>query len=116
MLFKDLKVGDTIYVANPIHWARPIKKTIGKIVPFDTDGTGLEFYAENDVFLGAAKPNLSQGGIGSIFADFEAFKEYKINYHKNIIKNLNDEMDRLKEQIRLANNDLENANEMQDED
>jgi len=115
MKFKDLKVGDKLYVINPIYWPKPIKKTIDKI--FDEDGTRLEFYAKNDVFLGAAMPELSQSGIVNvIFADFAAFKQYLIDYKKNIIKNLNDEIDRLKEQISLANDDLEMVNEMQDEE
>lgn len=50
------------------------------------------------------------------FADFKAFKQFTINYRRNIIKNLNYEMDGLKNQIRLANADLEIANKMQDED
>lgn len=115
MKFKDLKVGDKLYVINPIYWPKPIKKTIDKI--FDEDGTRLEFYAKNDVFLGAAMPELSQSGIVNvIFADFAAFKQYLIDYKKNIIKNLNYEMGSLKQQIRLANADLETANEMQDEE
>lgn len=117
MKFKDLKVGDKLYVINPIYWHKPIKKTIDKIVPFGADGKQLAFFVENDGFLGAAMPELSQSGVGNvIFADFAAVKQYWIDSQKNIIKNLNDEIDRLKAQISLANDNLEMINEMQDED
>lgn len=118
MLFKDLKVGDTLYVKNPIHWAWPIKKTIDKIVPFGTDGTRIDFYAENDEFLGAAMLDRSQGiGIGSmIFADFDTFKEYWINYHKKNIEQIEAEMKKICEKLEKARKDLAATNNMEDVD
>lgn len=111
MLFKDLKVGDTIYVKNPIYWDKPIKKTIDKIVPF---GTRLDFYAENDVFLGAAMAFRSQGIGYAIFADFEAFKRYRIDYHKKNVEQIEVEIKKLTEALKIARLDLEKANSMKE--
>lgn len=115
MKFKDLKVGDTLYLANPNEWYKPIKKTISEIEPYNNYGW-LDFYTENEKYLGTVKAECSQGIKNGIFADFDAFKKNCIEYQKNIIRNINYEIDRLKEQLRLANDDLEIANELQDED
>lgn len=118
MLFKDLKVGDTLYVKNPISWNKPVKKTIDKIVPFGTDGARLDFYAENDVFLGAAMPDLSQGiGIGNmIFADFEAFKQYWNDYHKRNVERIEAKMKKICEELENACHNLAAVDNMVDED
>lgn len=118
MLFKDLKVGDTLYVKNPIHWAWPIKKTIDKIVPFGTDGTRLDFYAENDEFLGAAMPDRSQGiGIGSmIFADFEAFKKYWVDYHTKNVEKIQKKMQKVVSELNRALDDLAKVSLMEEND
>lgn len=113
MKFKDLKEGDTLYLENPNEWYKPIKKSIGNIVP---NGIWLLFYTTDGEFIGDAIAKSSHGFKSGIFADFDAFKQYSINYQKNIINNLIYEMDRIKEQINLANDDLEIANELQDED
>lgn len=112
MKFKDLKVGDTLYTRNPKEWYKPIKNTIGSI---SKNGPFLDFYDNDEYLIGCGLKNDS---IYSerYFADFEAFKQFTINYRRNIIKNLNYEMVRLKQQIHLANADLEIANKMQDED
>lgn len=116
MKFKDLKVGDIIYVENPDEWYKPIKKTIGNIVPEGVGVLRLLFYTPEGEFIGGGIETLSQSSISGIFADFDTFKQYSINYQKNIIKNINYEMESLKEQLRLANDDLEIANELQEED
>ncbi len=113
MKFKDLKVGDILYLSNPHEWYKPIKKIIGRIV---FDELWIRFYTSEGDLIGEALQDSSHGSISGIFADFDAFKRYSIDYQKNIIKNINYEMDRLKEQLRLANDDLEIANELQEED
>lgn len=112
MKFKDLKVGDTLYIRNPKEWYKSIKKTIGSI---EKNGTFLDFYDNDDDLIGCGLKNDSVYSE-RYFADFKAFKQFTINYRKKIISNLNYEMNRLKAQIRLANDDLEFANKMQDED
>lgn len=112
MLFKDLKVGDTLYIRNPKEWYKPIKKIIERI---ETDGAELHFYDSEDKWIGHGRKNyFSESNV--YFVNFEAFKKFSINYQKNGIKNIEYEIDRLKEKLSLANNDLEIANEMQDED
>lgn len=114
MKFKDLKVGDTLYIRNPKEWHKPIKKTIRYI---ENHGSFLDFY-DNDEYGNCIGCGLKNDSIYSerCFADFEAFKQFTINYRRNIIKNLKYEMGSLKQQISLANADLEFATKMQDED
>ncbi|MCQ2124324.1 MAG: hypothetical protein MJZ25_09100 [Fibrobacter sp.] len=112
MKFKDLKVGDTLYIRNPKEWYKPIKKTIGSIEKHDPF---LDFYDNDDDWIGCGLKNDSVYSE-RYFADFKAFKQFTINYRKKIFNDLNYEMHRLEQQIRLANADVEIANEMQDED
>lgn len=63
MLFKELKVGDIIYVKNPKQWNKPIKKPIGNIVP---DGIWIRFYTPEGEFIGdgiACRPLGNRSGI-----------------------------------------------------
>lgn len=111
MLFKDLEVGDTLYVNNPKKWNEPIKESIGKIV---SNNERLDFYAENGDFLGAAMPDCSKGiGIGSmIFADFEAFKKYWVDYHKKNVEQIEAKMKKINEALGNARHNLTMANLM----
>ena len=115
MLFKDLKIGDTIYVSNPKQCDKPIKKTIGNIVP---DGIWLKFYTSEgeDICIGDAIACRSVGFRSGIFADFDTFKEYWINYHKKNIEQIEDEMKKVSEKLEKARQDLVAANNIEDED
>lgn len=115
MLFKDLEVGDTLYVNNPKQWNKPIKKTIGKIV---SNNERLDFYAENGDFLGAAMPDCSKGiGIGNmIFADFESFKKYWVDYHKKNVEQIEAKMKKINEALENACHNLAAVDNMVDED
>lgn len=112
MKFKELKVGDTLYIKNPKEWYKPIKKTIESI---ETEGADLHFYDVENKWIGHGRKNYSSES-GLYFVNFDAFKKFSINYQKNYIKSLNYEMESVKEQLRLANDNLEIANELQDED
>lgn len=113
MLFEDLEVGDTIYVKNPKQWDKPIKKTIGTIV---RDGIWLLFYTSENEFIGEGIADRPVGFGSGIFADFKAFKEYWINYHKKNVQHIEAEMKNHCETLENACQDLYIAYEMQDEE
>lgn len=113
MLFKNLKVGDTIYVKNPKQWNKPIKKTIGNIVP---DGLWILFYTPEGEFIGDAIACRPLGNRSGIFADFDAFKQYWIDYQKKNVEQLQEDMTKVAESLENACLDLETANLMEDED
>lgn len=113
MLFKDLKVGDTIFVKNPKQWEKPIKKTIGNIVP---DGIWLRFYTADGELIGEAIAKRSQGFGSGIFADFDTFKKYWENYHMKNIKHLQHEMQTVAKALGSAVDDLATAGLMVDKE
>lgn len=112
MLFKDLKIGDTIYVKNPKQWDKPIKKTIGKIVP---DGIWLKFYTTEGEFIGDGIAKRSQCYSGGIFADFESFKKYWIIHHTKNAERLQAEKQKVIEALVSAVEDLAIAMHMEEE-
>ncbi|MCQ2210133.1 MAG: hypothetical protein MJZ34_07550 [Paludibacteraceae bacterium] len=116
MLFKDLKVGDTLYIKNRITWNKPIKKTIGKIEPFDADSARLDFYDENGAFLGTAMSNRSSSIGNVIFADFEGFKKFWIEFQKKNVEYIEAEMKKICEALEYARQDLTSANNIEDVD
>lgn len=113
MLFKDLKVGDTIYVKNPNQWEKPIKKTIGNIVP---DGIWLRFYTPEGEFIGEGIARRPVGFGSGIFSDFKSFKEYWINYQKKNINQLQAEVKKYYEALENACQDLATASLMEEKD
>ncbi|MCQ2209726.1 MAG: hypothetical protein MJZ34_05490 [Paludibacteraceae bacterium] len=113
MLFKDLKIGDTIYVKNPKQWDKPIKKTIGNILP---DAIWLKFYTTEGEFIGEGIANRTVGYGSGIFADFKSFKEYWINYQNKNINQLKAEVKKYYDALENACQDLATASLMEDED
>lgn len=113
MLFKDLKVGDIIYCKNPNQWNKPIKKTIGKIIP---DVIWIVFYTADGELIGAPRAKCSQDSRLGIFADFDAFKKYWTDYHTKRVERLQDEKQKVVEALASAVYDLATATHMEEED
>lgn len=113
MVFKDLKVGDIIYVSDPKQWDKPIKKTIGRIVP---DELWVRFYTPEGDYIGEALQDRSKGSIYGIFADFNAFKEDLIEYHKQNVQRLEAEMKEICEELENACHFMAEALKIEDED
>lgn len=111
MLFKDLKVGDIIYTRNPEQWNKPIKKTIGKIVP---DVIWIVFYTADGELIGAPRAKCSQDSRLGIFADFDAFKKYWVDYHIKRVERLQDEKQKVVEALVSAVDDLATASHMEE--
>lgn len=115
MLFKDLKVGDTIYVNNPKQWNKPIKKTISKILSYGTDSLWIEFYDENGDYIGDALSNRAHGISSGLFADFDAFKKFWTDYYTQKVEQIQDERQEIINALVSAVNDLSIATHMEEE-